>query len=203
MKPFNDILPHAVVGIAGLGGLGSMVAAALARTCVGHLILCDFDRVEEANLNRQHYFQDQVGRHKVDATVENLRRINPDMQLTLCRDPLTPENIPSVFQGARVVAECLDRADQKQMLVETVLTAVSDARVVAVSGLAGYGRSNAIVTRRLSDRWVLVGDQTSDVDLGLPLTAGRVWIAAAHQANAIIDMLIPSQERDDHAELEN
>src|SRR3972149_8786386 len=42
-----------VVGIAGLGGLGSSVAVALARIGVGSLILVDFDVVEPSNLNRQ------------------------------------------------------------------------------------------------------------------------------------------------------
>ena len=50
------------VGIAGLGGLGSNVAMALARAGVGRLILVDFDVVERKNLNRQAYSVNQVGK---------------------------------------------------------------------------------------------------------------------------------------------
>ena len=74
-------LKNAVVGIAGLGGLGSNVGVALTRLRVGKLILVDFDVVEESNLTRQNYFADQIGRHKVDASIENFRRINPDANL--------------------------------------------------------------------------------------------------------------------------
>ena len=52
----QDKLDHARVAVAGLGGLGSNVAFALARIGVGHLHLIDFDRVDLTNLNRQQYF---------------------------------------------------------------------------------------------------------------------------------------------------
>ena len=65
---------------------------------------------------------------------------------------LTAENIPQIFAGADVIAECFDKADQKQMLVETVLSKMKDVKIVSASGLAGYGRSNAIITKRISPR---------------------------------------------------
>lgn len=183
-------LKNAKVGIAGLGGLGSNVAVALTRLRVGKLILTDFDVVEESNLNRQNYFPDQIGRHKVDASIENLRRINPEADLEGRKIRLTPETIPEVFQDCHVIAECFDRADQKQMIVETVLTRMKEVPIVSVSGLAGVGRSNEIITRRISDRLVLVGDTVSGTGPGVPLTAPRVGIAAYHQANAIAEILI-------------
>lgn len=183
-------LKNAVVGIAGLGGLGSNVAVALTRLNVGKLVLADFDAVEASNLNRQNYFYDQVGRHKVDMTIENLSRVNPEVELEGHKLRLTAETIPEIFKGCHVVAECFDRADQKQMIVETVLTKMTGVPVVSASGLAGYGRSNDIVTRRISDRLVLVGDTVSAADPGVPLTAPRVGIAACHQANAIVEILV-------------
>ncbi len=183
-------LSRAVVGIAGLGGLGSNVGVALTRLNVGKLILVDFDVVEESNLNRQNYFADQIGRHKVDASIENLRRINPNANLEGHKVCLTPEKILDIFRDCHVIAECFDRADQKQMIVETVLTKMKDAVIVSVSGLAGYGRSNEIITRRLSDRLVLVGDTVSGTRPGVPLVASRVGVAAYHQANAITEILL-------------
>jgi len=189
MRPFDPRLRQAAVGIAGLGGLGSMVAVALARTGVGRLVVADFDCVEQGNLDRQHYFLDQVGRPKAAALVETLQRIDPEVSVETFAHRLDGAAVQRVFAGVHVVAECLDRADQKQMLVEAVLSGMAQP-VVTVSGLAGYGRSNAIQTRRVSSRLVLIGDGQSDAYSSLPLTAGRVWIAAAHQANAIVELLL-------------
>lgn len=183
-------LKKSVVAIAGLGGLGSNVAAALTRLKTGKLILVDFDRVEESNLNRQNYFQDQIGRHKVDATMENLRRIWPEAALEGHKVRLTPETIVKLFADADVIAECFDRAELKQMIVETVLTKMPDKIIVTVSGLAGWGGSNEIVTRQVSDRLILIGDGISGIGPGVPLTASRVGVAAYHQANAIVEVLM-------------
>lgn len=187
--PFFE-LKNAVVGIAGLGGLGSNVAVALTRLNVGRLILADFDTVDQSNLNRQNYFHDQIGKHKVDASLENLRRINPEADLIGHKIRLAPDNIPKVFAEAHVIAECFDRADQKRMLVETVLSKMKDTIIVTVSGLAGYGRSNDIRTTRLSKHLVMIGDGVSGTGPGVPLTAGRVGVAAYHQANAITEVLL-------------
>ena len=179
-----------MVGIAGLGGLGSVVAWALARSGVGRLIVADFDRVEGDNLNRQQYFVEQIGQSKVTATIENLQRVNPEVQVTGHEVQLDEANIPTIFADVDVVAECFDQASAKQMMVETVLTKLPGTPIVTVSGLAGYGHSNAIRTRVVTDRLILVGDNERGIDQGLPLTAGRVWIAASHQANAILELLL-------------
>lgn len=190
MGPVFFELQQATVGIAGLGGLGSNVAVALTRLGPGRMVVVDFDCVEADNLNRQQYFLDQVGMHKVDAMLDNLRRIRPDVEVVAHKVRLDPANIPGIFADCDVVAECFDRSDQKQMLVETILSRLARTVVVSVSGLAGYGRSNAIQTRRISPRHILVGDGVSGIGPGVPLTAARVGIAAHHQANAIIEVLM-------------
>lgn len=183
-------LKEAAVGIAGLGGLGSAVAIALARIGTGKLIIADFDVVEPANLNRQQYTVEQIGRFKTDATTENIRRVNPYITINAHRVRLTPENIPRIFAGADVIAECLDRAEQKQIFTETVFSKLPDTVLVSVSGLAGYGNSNAIRTRHVFGRHILVGDGESAARPGRGLVAPRVGIAAHHQANAVVEVLV-------------
>lgn len=60
-KPIYEKLKAARIGIAGLGGLGSNIAAALARSGVGKLTVADFDRVELSNINRQLYSLKHIG----------------------------------------------------------------------------------------------------------------------------------------------
>jgi len=191
-KSAHEKLKSATVGIAGLGGLGSNVAVSLTRIGVGKIVIADFDLVEPSNLNRQQYFIDQLGTNKVAAMTENLKLINPYIKIDGHQARLTPDNIPTIFSDCPIIAECLDKADQKQMLVETVLNKMNNVKIVAVSGLGGYGRSNEIQTHKISDRLIMVGDSTSGIESGFSLMAPRVAIAAGHQANAIVELILES-----------
>jgi sulfur carrier protein ThiS adenylyltransferase len=187
-------LKCATVGIAGVGGLGSAVAVALARVGVGRLVIADFDVVEPSNLNRQQYFIDQIGSYKVDALASNLQRINPYVTVDAHRLQLSPENIPAVFSGCSIIVEAFDRADMKAMLVNRVLEAMPQSTVIAASGLAGYGPNNSITTRKVSRGLYLVGDGVSEAAPGHGLMAPRVGIAASHQANQVVRILVGEDE---------
>jgi len=189
-RKVHDKLCSATVGIAGLGGLGSNAAAALARTGIGTLIIADFDNVEPSNLNRQNYFTNQLGNDKVQTTIQNLKHINPYVKIHGHSTRLNTGNIPEIFSNCSIIAECFDNAQEKQMLIETVLSKMPDTVVVAASGLAGYGMSNEIKTVKINSRLFIIGDQKSGIEKGLSLFCPRVMIAAAHQANAIVELII-------------
>ncbi len=95
----QEKVKKARVGIMGLGGLGSVVAVALARIGVGELLLADFDVVEPSNLNRQQYFIDQIGLPKTEAMQANLARINPYVRVVVSNVELTEANISRDFCG--------------------------------------------------------------------------------------------------------
>ena len=183
-------LKAATVGIAGLGGLGSTVAIALARTGVGRLILADFDVVEPSNLNRQQYFIGQIGRPKAEALSDNLSQINPCVRVDRHTVRLAPENVAEIFRNAGVLVEAFDGAEAKAMLVEAFLVAYPDRHVVAASGMAGHGPGNELRVRRAGRGLVLVGDLTTGAAPGMGLMAPRVGIAACQQANAVLRLLL-------------
>jgi sulfur carrier protein ThiS adenylyltransferase len=178
------------VGIAGLGGLGASIAIALARVGVGHLVIADFDVVEPSNLNRQQYFIDQIGMPKVEALQANLSRINPYVNVESYNVTLDRENIPRLFATTPIIVEAFDRADMKEMLITTVLDRMPDHVVVAASGLAGYGPNNTIRTERITPNLFIIGDQVSAAGPGSGLMAPRVGIAAHHQANQVLRLII-------------
>ncbi len=183
-------LERAVVGIAGAGGLGSNVASHLVRAGVRKFVIADFDVVSPSNLNRQFFFRDQIGRRKVESLAENLRRIEPDLELTLHDVRLDADNMPSLFGACDVVVEAFDNVESKSAL----LSALRDKPVVSASGLAGWGRSNAMKVRRIGGNLVLVGDCSSDIRAGLAPQSARVGIAAAMQANAALALLLGHQD---------
>jgi sulfur carrier protein ThiS adenylyltransferase len=181
---------RATVGIAGAGGLGSAVAIALTRTGVGTLIIADFDLVEPSNLNRQQYFIDQLGLPKVYALRDTLARINPHVHVSACHLRLTPGNVAEIFGAVDVLVEAFDRADQKAMLTETFTARFPDKPLVAASGMAGFGPANSVITRRGFGNLCLCGDGTTAAAPGVGLMAPRVGIAAHHQANAVLRLLL-------------
>lgn len=186
----HERIRAARVGIAGLGGLGSATAVALARIGVGGLVLADCDVVEPSNLNRQQYFLDQVGLPKTEALAEVLVRVNPRVALELHPLELTSGNAPGIFAGVQAVVEALDRAAAKEMLIAAVLAGLPGVPVVGASGLAGSGGANAIVTRRVARNLWIVGDGVSEAKPGVGLMAPRVGVAAHHQANAVLRLLL-------------
>lgn len=178
------------VGIAGLGGLGSNVAWMLVRSGVRRLVLADFDDVDASNLNRQFYFTDQVGLPKHEALPENLRRIEPGLELEACRVRLSAEDIPLLFGHVDVLVEAFDSAEAKAMIMRAALRQLPETPLVAASGLAGYGPLEQIMVHRMGERLWVIGDMVSDVRQGLPLFASRVTAAAAEQAHLVIRILL-------------
>jgi sulfur carrier protein ThiS adenylyltransferase len=187
-----DILPilrAGVVGIAGAGGLGSNAALALARAGIGKLIIADSDRIEITNLNRQQYAWSQIGRIKVEALVANLKKVNLFSTYVGVHRKITRTNAAAIFAEADILIEAFDRADQKQMLIETWIARFPDRPIIAASGVSGFGENRKIGQRRIGDLYIC-GDEASEPRPGISPMAPRVGIVANMQANLAIELLV-------------
>ena len=126
---------QSAVVVAGLGGVGSWAAEALARTGIGHLVLVDFDHIAESNTNRQlHALEGQYGKAKVQAMSERIRQINPDIRLTVCDEFLEPGNLDLLVPPEALV---LDATDSVQTKIALVLWATQNNRLLVMCGAAG------------------------------------------------------------------
>ena len=175
------------IGIAGAGGLGSNCALNLVRAGAVNLTIVDFDVVDASNLDRQFYFLDQVGERKVGALKANLLRINPDLELKMVNRKIGENNIDEIFGGCDIIAECLDTAEYKTMLLQKLLPIKKF--IVAVSGLGGIGSSDDIKIHRVKKNLVMIGDLRSDI-CQKPALSPRVNVAAAKQADVILERII-------------
>lgn len=193
-EDLQNKISAARVAVCGLGGLGSNIAIALARAGVGHLHLIDFDRVDLTNLNRQQYAVGQLGQYKTDALRETLSLVSPYCDVTCDTIQVTEETLPDLLRNEDYICEAFDRAEAKAMLVSGVLEHFPEKYLVAGSGLAGLGSANTIQTRRVSKRFYLCGDGTSDSSVGLGLVASRVLVCAAHEANMILRLIAGETE---------
>ncbi len=179
----------ATVAVCGLGGLGSNIAFSLARAGVGKLILIDFDSVDITNLHRQQYKANQIGMSKTQALKENLLEIAPYATIETYSVRITEINAEELLKKADIICEAFDDAECKAMLVNLVLERMPEKYLVAASGMAGFGSANTIQTRRISKRFYLCGDGTSDVQSEGSLVASRVMLCAAHQAHTVLRIL--------------
>lgn len=180
----------ACVGVAGVGGLGSAVAIALARTGVGRLVIADHDVVEPSNLNRQQYFVDQIGAPKVHALAATVSRVNPNVVVVTHQTRVEPANVAQLFGEVDVMVEAFDGAPAKAMFVEAFRLARPRVPIVTASGVAGFGPATDIRTRRVGRDLYVVGDEASAAAIGSGLMAPRVGVAAHHQANAVLRLLL-------------
>ncbi|MBP7652688.1 sulfur carrier protein ThiS adenylyltransferase ThiF [Candidatus Dependentiae bacterium] len=176
------------VGIAGAGGLGSNCAFNLVRSGITKLVICDFDIVEEKNLNRQFYFFDQIGKSKVEMLKMNLLKINPDIEITAVEIKLEENNIEKIFQDCQIIAEAVDKAELKKMIVEKFI--LTNKFIVSASGLAGIGKSDEISIHKIKPNFYLIGDLVSQVCETLPPFSPKVNIAAAKQADTILEFIL-------------
>lgn len=190
----HETVRRARVGIAGLGGLGSNIASMLARTGVGQLVLADFDIVEPSNLNRQNYFVSHLGQYKTEATASLIHQINPFISVETHNVRITAENAMDLFADCDVVCEAFDNPVCKAELVSTLLSESETIRIVSGSGMAGYGSSNTIVTRKRMSRLYVCGDGETAAANGIGLMSPRVTVCAGHEANMVLRLLLGIEE---------
>lgn len=182
-----EILQKSTVGVAGCGGLGSNAAVALVRAGIGKLIIADHDVVEESNLNRQYFFQSDIGKKKVEALADHLKGINPEMTLDLIDNKINDSDIAQIFKEAGILIEAFDRAESKAWLIESWCSAFPKRPIVCASGLSGIGNTEDLKVRNAGNIYI-VGDGETDMSMGL--CSARVAIAANMQANIAIELLV-------------
>lgn len=138
-------LARAHVLVAGLGGVGTWCAEALARSGVGVLTLVDMDHIAESNVNRQlHATTSTLGQSKVLAMTERILGINPQCVVHIVDDFVTTENVGDLLAGTPDVV--IDCTDQVQAKIAMVLEGRRRGIPVLVCGGAG-GKTNPLALR--------------------------------------------------------
>lgn len=156
-----DRLADMHICVIGLGGVGSYVAEALARSGVGNLTLVDNDTVNLTNCNRQLCaLHSTVGRTKTEVVAERVRDINPQCNVTPLHLRYTGTELH--LTDYDYIADAIDSLTDKLMLIE-------NAAKFAVPILSCMGTGNKLDATQLC---------TADIDktYGCPL-AKRVRLA--------------------------
>lgn len=114
-----EIIQQANICVIGIGGVGSWVAEALARTGVGHMTLIDLDDICTTNVNRQiHATTDTVGESKTEVMAERIKAINPDCQVTEIEDFVTLDNVRDLINNSfDYVIDAIDSVPVKSAII--------------------------------------------------------------------------------------
>lgn len=108
------------VCVIGVGGVGSWIVEALARSAVGELTLIDLDNVAESNINRQiQAVTSTIGQPKIEALRDRIAQINPFCKVTLVEDFIEPDNIAQMIgdKGFDYVVDAIDSVKAKAALI--------------------------------------------------------------------------------------
>jgi tRNA A37 threonylcarbamoyladenosine dehydratase len=119
-EPALERFRAAHVCVIGVGGVGSWVVEALARSAIGHLTLIDLDNVAESNINRQiQALSSTIGMPKIEALRQRIAEINPFCRVTLVEDFIDLENIETMVanQGFDYVVDAIDSVKPKAALI--------------------------------------------------------------------------------------
>lgn len=137
--------------VVGTGGVGAYAAEMLCRAGVGHLTLVDADIVSPSNINRQlPALHSTLGRSKVSVLAERFRDINPEVQLTLREEYLTPESVDALLDAAPY-AYVIDAIDTIQPKVALLASCIRRRQPVIAS--MGAGAKTDITAIQYADLW--------------------------------------------------
>ena len=145
------------IGIVGLGSVGSMVGENLARIGVGNIILIDYDKIEEHNLDRLLYAtKKDIGKFKSDFFKNKILQhsVNPDIKIKSIVQPIQSQSAFQETLDCDIIFSCVDKP-----LARDVLNHIAYAHLIPVidGGVAVSKRYNQFYDARWGAHIVTYG----------------------------------------------
>jgi len=139
------------VCVIGVGGVGSWVVEALARSAIGRITMIDLDNVAESNVNRQiHALTDTLGKAKVTALAERIAQINPFCEVTEIEDFIAADNLEQMIGGGGYdyIVDAIDNVRAKTALI--AYCREHGIKLITIGGAGGQIDPTRIEIRDLS-----------------------------------------------------
>ena len=143
-------LRQAHICVIGIGGVGSWVVEALARSGVGKMTLIDMDDICVTNINRQlPALTGNIGKLKTEVMKERVQHINPEAEVHIIDDFLSVENLTDYLnQGYDYVIDAIDNVKTKAALIAYCKR--NKIKVMAIGGAGGQTDPSQIQIADLS-----------------------------------------------------
>ncbi len=150
-------IQSAHICVVGLGGVGSWVAEALARSGVGKLTLIDGDDISRSNINRQcHALESTIGQMKAKVMQQRILDGNPECECIIFEQYINEENISDLLLPESAlrydcVIDAIDRIKYKSLMIH--FCKKHKLKVVATGGAGGLTDPTQIEIKDLSRTW--------------------------------------------------
>lgn len=115
-KDNNEKIVETKIALFGVGGVGSYVLEMFLRNGIRNILLCDFDTVDETNINRQLVaYNDTIGKKKVDVAKNRAKRINEKVEMITYDEKVSEDNIYDMLKDFNpdYIIDCIDDVDAK------------------------------------------------------------------------------------------
>lgn len=131
-------IKRATVFIAGAGGLASSAAIYLASAGIGCIRICDSDKVELSNLNRQIFHtDDDIGKNKAASAGRTLSKINPHVKIDSLCEHIKRDNIARLVADSQIIIDGLDNFQTRYIINEYAVKTQLPFIHAGVHGMAG------------------------------------------------------------------
>ena len=105
--------------IVGCGGIGSNISKNLLQMGFNNISIIDCDIVEKENLSRQFFFENQIGKFKVDCLFNNLKLFRKKVNIKKFKKNLTEENYKIICKNIDLIIDCSDNITTR-FLIEKI-----------------------------------------------------------------------------------
>ena len=131
-------LKNSAVLVVGAGGLGSSVLIYLAAAGIGKIGIVDNDHVEKSNLQRQIIHEtNTIGNLKVDSARERIKRLNPNIEISIFNERITSKNVLKIIQEFDIICDCSDNFGTRYLINDSCLILNKPLVFGSVQGFEG------------------------------------------------------------------
>ncbi|MFC4892736.1 ThiF family adenylyltransferase [Pseudofrancisella aestuarii] len=134
-------LEQSHIFLAGVGGVGSFVAEAIARAGIGNITIIDMDTVDPSNINRQLVaLHSTIGKPKIEVMKQRILDINPNCNVDARQTFINPDNIHQILTEKKYdyVIDAIDTLNAKVNLVKTA----HELGIRTISSMGAGGRTD-------------------------------------------------------------
>lgn len=115
-KDFTKIISKKKIIIVGCGAIGSILSELLVRCGFSNLILIDNDIIDETNLSRQNFFEEDIGKLKVESLKKNLLKINSKINIEIFQTLLDKKNIEKICSNLDLIIDSTDNFKTRRII---------------------------------------------------------------------------------------